>query len=286
MANSSNAVGQEPIWSNVLVVFDRRALGGITALVVIAAVGWLVTSGPLAAGGLPTGPSVAAVGPGGQVSGPPGKVIYDSSCAACHGMQGEGTSNGPALTDSGAASADFMLRTGRMPLSAPGQPVTRGRPAFSDADIQALVAYVASLGNGPPIPGVQVNDSSDLAAGRAAYIANCAACHGAGGSGDAVGGGFVAPPVLDTAPTQVGEAIRIGPGVMPVFDPNQISDKDLSSIAAYLASLRERSSPGGISVGGVGPVAEGYVAWLIYLTAFLLVVRWIERRRQRSDRPG
>jgi ubiquinol-cytochrome c reductase cytochrome c subunit len=286
MANSRNAVGQEPIWSNVLVVFDRRALGGITALVVIAAFGWLVTSGPLAAGGLSTGPNVAAVGPGGQVSGPPGKVIYDSSCAACHGMQGEGTSNGPALTVSGAAAADFMLRTGRMPLSAPGQPVTRGRPAFSDADIQALVAYVASLGNGPPIPGVQVNDSSDLAAGRAAYIANCAACHGAGGSGDSVGGGFVAPPLLDTAPTQVGEAIRIGPGVMPVFDPNQISDKDLSSIAAYLASLRERSSPGGISVGGVGPVAEGYVAWLIYLTAFLLVVRWIERRRQRSDRPG
>jgi len=286
MANNSNAVGQEPIWSNVLVVFDRRALGGIAALAVIAAIGWLVTSGPLAAGALPTDPSVAAVGPGGQVSGPPGKVIYDSSCAACHGMQGEGTPNGPALTASGAASADFMLRTGRMPLSAPGQPVTRGRPAFSDADIQALVAYVASLGTGPPIPGVQVNDNSDLAAGRAAYIANCAACHGAGGSGDAVGGGFVAPPLLDTAPTQVGEAIRIGPGVMPVFDPNQISDKDLSSIAAYLASLRDRSSPGGISVGGVGPVAEGYIAWLIYLTAFLLVVRWIERRRQRSDRPG
>jgi ubiquinol-cytochrome c reductase cytochrome c subunit len=285
MAKSSNAVGQEPIWSNVLVVFDRRAVGGISALTVIAAIAWLVTLGPLPAGAQPTGPSVPAVGPAGQVSGPPGKVIYDSSCAACHGMQGEGTSNGPALTDSGAAAADFMLRTGRMPLSAPGQPVTRGRPAFSDADIQALVAYVASFGNGPPIPAVEVNENADLAAGRAAYIANCAACHGAGGSGDAVGGGFVAPPVLDTAPTQVGEAIRIGPGVMPVFDSRQISDKDLSSIAAYLASLRERSSPGGLSVGGVGPVAEGYVAWLVYLTALLLVARWIERRRQRSDRP-
>jgi ubiquinol-cytochrome c reductase cytochrome c subunit len=285
VANSSNAVGHEPIWSNVLVVFDRRAVGGIAALAVIAAIGWLVTSGPLAAEELPAGQSVAAVGPGGQVSGP-GKVIYDSSCAACHGMQGEGTQFGPPLTDSGAAAVDFMLRTGRMPLSAPGQPVTRGRPAFSDSEIQALVAYVASFGNGPPIPGVQVNESADLAAGRAAYIANCAACHGAGGSGDAVGGGFVAPPVLDTPPTQVGEAIRIGPGVMPVFDARQISDADLSSIAAYLAFLRERSSPGGLSVGGVGPVAEGYVAWLVYLTAFLLVARWIERRRQRSDRPG
>jgi len=74
--------------------------------------------------------------------------------------------------------------------------------------------------------------------------------------------------------------------VMPVFDARQISDADLSSIAAYLAFLRDRSSPGGLAVGGVGPVAEGYVAWLVYLTAFLLVARWIERRRQRSDRPG
>jgi quinol---cytochrome-c reductase cytochrome c subunit len=267
-------------------MFDRRALGGLAAITALVAVGWTVTAGPLASAQLPAGPGIPAAGPGGQVSGPPGKVLYDSSCAACHGSQGGGTANGPALTDSGAAAADFMLRTGRMPLSAPGQPERRGPPAFSDTDIQALVAYVASFGNGPPIPGVQVTDASDLTAGRAAYIANCAACHGAGGSGDAVGGGAVAPPLLDTAPTQVGEAIRIGPGVMPQFDPRQVSDQDLSSIAAYLAFLRTRAAPGGLTTGGVGPVAEGYVAWIVYLAAFLLVARWIERRRQHGYKPG
>jgi ubiquinol-cytochrome c reductase cytochrome c subunit len=266
------------------VVFDRRPLGGLAALVMLVALGWIVTWGPLAPAPLPTGRAIAAAVPGDQVLGPPGQALYDSSCAACHGPQGGGTADGPALVDSGAAAVDFMLRTGRMPQPAPDQPVRRGRPAFAEADIEALVAYVASFGQGPAIPGVQVNDSSDLAAGRAAYVATCAACHGAAGSGDAVGGGAVAPPLLDTAPTQVGEAIRVGPGAMPAFDARQVSDKDLSSIAAYLAYLRTKAAPGGETVGGVGPVAEGYVAWLIYLAGLLVVTRWIERRRQRSDR--
>jgi ubiquinol-cytochrome c reductase cytochrome c subunit len=99
-----------------------------------------------------------------------------------------------------------------------------------------------------------------------------------------VGGGAVAPALLDTPPTQVGEAIRIGPGVMPAFDARQVSDKDLSSIAAYLQFLKQKAAPGGLSAGGVGPVAEGYVGWIVYLAGLLLVTRWIERRRQRSDR--
>jgi ubiquinol-cytochrome c reductase cytochrome c subunit len=264
-------------------VVDRRAIGGLTTLALLAALGWIVTVGPLAPSGLPTGRAIAAAAPG-QVVAPPGQILYETSCAACHGPQGGGTAVGPALTNSGAATADFMLRTGRMPQPAPGVDVRRGRPIYSEAEIQALVAYVASLGNGPAIPGVQVNESSDLAAGRAAYVATCAACHGAAGSGDAVGGGADAPPLLDTAPTQVGEAIRIGPGVMPAFDARQVSDQDLSAIAAYLQFLKQKAAPGGLSAGGVGPVAEGYVGWIVYLAGLLLVTRWIERRRQRSDR--
>jgi ubiquinol-cytochrome c reductase cytochrome c subunit len=252
------------------------------ALGALLALGWAIGAGPLAAarpadGGSPS----TTVGAASAVTGVEGKVLYDSSCAACHGPQGEGTINGPALTSAGAAGADFMLRTGRMPLSAPGAPSIPRQPAFDDAQIRALVAYVASLGDGPAIPAVQVTDGSDLASGRRLYIASCAACHGAAGSGDAVGGGYIAPPVLDTAPTQVGEAIRIGPGAMPVFDAKQISDRDLSSIAAYLSLLRRDAAPGGLAVGGVGPVAEGYVAWLAYLGGLLVAARLIERARRR-----
>jgi ubiquinol-cytochrome c reductase cytochrome c subunit len=210
-----------------------------------------------------------------------GADLFQTSCAACHGPGGEGTANGPPITDVGAASADFMLRTGRMPLPQPKEDVRRADPAFSEADIQALVAYVASLGSGPPIPAVQVTAATDTAAGRAAYIATCAACHGAGASGDAVGGGAVAPSLHDTAPTQVGEAIRTGPGAMPAFDATQVSDRQLSEIAAYLQVLRTRDvTPGGAALGGVGPVAEGYVGWLVYLVVLVAVTRWIERRRQ------
>lgn len=262
---------------------DRRALGGVAAVVAVAALGWAVTAGPLAPDRIPSaanaGSDVASTTA--QVTGATrGADLYQASCAACHGPGGQGTPNGPAITASGAAGADFMLRTGRMPLPAPGQPVRRGTPAFGDADIQALVAYVASLGSGPAIPDVQVSAASDTAAGRAAYIATCAACHGAGASGDAVGGGAVAPPLLDTAPTQVGEAIRIGPGAMPAFDPRQVSDAQLGQIAAYLQFLKHGAAPGGQTVGGVGPVAEGYVGWLVYLVALFGVTRWIERKRR------
>jgi ubiquinol-cytochrome c reductase cytochrome c subunit len=261
-------------------VVDRRGVIGLLALSSLIVLGWAAIDGPLAAPAIPRppGPAVAALG---QVNGPPGEVLYTANCAACHGVGGGGSTNGPALTASGAATVDFMLRTGRMPLPEPGQPVRRGRPAFNDADIEALVAYVSSLGSGPPIPNVQVDSASDLAAGRAAYVATCAACHGAGAGGDAVGGGAEAPPLLDTAPTQVGEAIRIGPGAMPAFDPRQVSDAQLSQIAAYLQFLRHQAAPGGETVGGVGPVAEGYVSWLVYLVGLLAVTRWIERRRHR-----
>jgi ubiquinol-cytochrome c reductase cytochrome c subunit len=264
-------------------VLDRRAVGGAAAAVAVAALGWIVTVGPLAPTPIPIRPAArpdVATTAGQVTEAARGEGLYQASCAACHGVNGEGTANGSGLTASGAAGADFMLRTGRMPLPQPGEPVRRGRPAFDDADIQALVAYVASLGQGPPIPNVQVSAASDTAAGRAEYIATCAACHGAGASGDAVGGGAVAPPLLDTAPTQVGEAIRIGPGAMPAFDSGQVSDARLAEIAAYLQFLKRDASPGGETVGGVGPVAEGYVGWLVYLVALLGVTRWIERHRR------
>jgi ubiquinol-cytochrome c reductase cytochrome c subunit len=249
--------------------------------------GWAAVAGPLAAPAVPEAarPSSAAgqlAAAGDQVQGGRGAALYAANCATCHGQGGAGTPDGPALTNSGAAAVDFMLRTGRMPLSAPNQPARRGRPVFGEADIQALVSYAGSFGPGPSIPPVDVSDGTDLAAGRAKYVATCAACHGAAGSGDAVGGGAIAPALLNTAPQQVGEAIRIGPGQMPAFGSDQVTDAQLGQIAAYLQFLRtSAASPGGEPVGGVGPVAEGFVGWIVYLGGLLLITRWIEQRRNR-----
>lgn len=258
-----------------------RPLGGFVAFLAIAAaliyVGLLPAAHSTAATAHPTAATAQVAG---QVVGGDGVALYLQSCAACHGPGGAGTADGPSLIGVGAASADFMLRTGRMPLPAPDAPMVRRNPAFSDAQIRTLVAYVAGLGAGPPIPDVQVA-GADLARGRELFVTSCAACHGPGGGGDSVGGGFVAPPILGVDPVTVGEAIRVGPGAMPVFAAGQISDKDLGAIAAYLAYLRTDAAPGGATLGGSGPVVEGYVAWFVGMGLLLLGARRIERGDRR-----
>ena len=246
---------------------NRHALGGLLALGALAAVGWTVSMGPLAPTPVPTGTGqIATVA--GQVTSAPGQALFQASCAACHGPQGQGTPDGPDITNAGAALTDFMLRTGRMPLSSPTDPVQRGRPIYSDAEITALVDYVASFGHGPAIPNIQVSSASDIAAGRAAYIATCAACHGAGASGDAVGGGAVAPPLLNTPPTQVAEAVRTGPGrdaARLTRTRSRTSSWRGSRHTSRSCAIRRR--PAGSRSEETGPVAEGYVAWIVYASA-------------------
>lgn len=199
--------------------------------------------------------------------------LYLQNCASCHGPQGQGGSGGPSLVGAGAAAADFYLRTGRMPLGAPGQRPLRQEPKFDDAEIRALVDYVASFGQGPAIP--QVRAGGDLHRGWELYTANCAACHAATGAGNAVGGGFVAVGLGQATPTEIGEAVAIGPGAMPAFS---FPPEDRDAIVAYVEFLRSAPSPGGAPIGGIGPVAEGFVAVVIGLTALVLIARFVGRR--------
>ncbi len=241
-------------------------------------------------GGLGLGAVASVVGaasaPLGQVGGQAvteagrGANLYLTSCAACHGVQGAGTANGPDIRNAGAALTDFMLRTGRMPLADPGAPAVRGTPAFSDADRQALVAYVASFGQGPAIPNV-VTSGADLRAGLELFTSNCAACHGPAGGGGAVGGGFVAPALTQADATTVGEAVITGPGPMPRFS---FSPDQIDSLAAYVAYLRNAPHPGGATSPEVGPVTEGFIAGLTLL-ALLLVARWVAVRRETGGEP-
>ena len=147
-----------------------------------------------------------------------GHTLFETGCSSCHGVDGQGTDQGPSLVGVGAASADFQLRTGRMPLAVTGKQAVRKPPAYDDAQIKALVAYVASLGPGPAIPDVDVA-RADTAAGGELYRANCAACHNAAGTGGALSYGHNAPSLLEATPVEVVEAMRTGPGQMPVFGP-------------------------------------------------------------------
>jgi ubiquinol-cytochrome c reductase cytochrome c subunit len=212
-----------------------------------------------------------------------GRELYETGCSSCHGPEGRGVAapdgsvRGPSLENSGEAAAYYYLSTGRMPLANSEEQPQRKEPAYGEEEIAALVAYVGSLGDGPAVPDVDTS-GADLAAGGELYRANCQACHSASGSGGALSYGRAAPRLSDATPTEVGAAVRVGPGQMPVFGPETISDEELNDLAAYVEYLRSPEDPGGVPIGRTGPIPEGFVAWLIGMVALLALVAWIGTR--------
>ncbi|HEX2140977.1 MAG TPA: c-type cytochrome, partial [Candidatus Limnocylindria bacterium] len=212
-----------------------------------------------------------------------GRQLYLQACASCHGPEGAGSPLGPSLLGVGAASVDFQLTTGRMPFAGPpGSQTRRKPPAFSPQQIDALVDYVVSLGNGdgPDIPEVALREEL-INRGLDLYIGNCAPCHGSTGNGGAVGGGALAPPLDRATPVQVVEAMLSGPGQMPVF---RYSQEDQDAVATYVEYLRRAPNPGGFSIGGIGPVPEGFVSWVLGMASLLAVAYLVGRRWDRSGK--
>jgi quinol---cytochrome-c reductase cytochrome c subunit len=255
-----------------------RAVGGWLA--VLAVVGIIAVSGPLPAVAAAMASPHQSTGGAAAAVTEAGTALYQSQCASCHGLKGEGTQYGPSLVGAGAASADFYLRTGRMPLSAPGQPVVRRQMVLSDEQIRELVDVVAAMGDGPEIP--QVTAGGDVSDGARLYVANCASCHGATGAGNAIGGGNLAANLHHANRTEIVEAIRIGPGAMPKF---AFTEDQEASIASYVQFLQDEPSPGGLEIGGLGAVAEGFVAIGIGLVLFVLAAMFVGRRSHEGEPP-
>lgn len=208
-----------------------------------------------------------------------GASLYAANCARCHGPQGRGQSGqGPSLRDAGALAADFYLRTGYMPLERPAEQPTRSRVLFSDDEIRAMVAYVASLGDGPEIPTPHP-ERGDVAAGAKTFRENCAGCHQIVAEGGYVTGGRV-PALEDATPRQIAQAIRIGPYLMPRFDEKQLDDEEVDSLIAYVQYAKHPNDPGGLSLGHLGPWPEGAVTWLVAAAALVALCVVIGKRLQ------
>jgi ubiquinol-cytochrome c reductase cytochrome c subunit len=242
----------------------------------------LILAGALSAVGIAHAqPQSGIVRPTSEPSNPTvqlGAELYAGNCATCHGIDGSGIASprrgagnvlgaGPSLHGVGALAADFYLRRGYMPLSSIHDQPGPDRVLLSDVEIRSLVAYVASLGAGPAVP-TPVPSDGNLADGMHLFTVHCAGCHQIVAQGGFVTGARV-PPLQSVNPTQIAEAVRVGPYLMPRFSPRQISDSQLNSIIAYVLSTRHPDNRGGWGIGNIGPVPEGIIAWAIGIAALI-----------------
>lgn len=213
-----------------------------------------------------------------------GKGLFAVGCASCHGLNGEGQATGvvqgPPLAGVGAASVEFQVGTGRMPMARPEAQAPVKPNRYSEEEVAALAAYVASLGPGPAIPSPADYDPSrvseaDIARGGELFRTNCSACHNFEGAGGALPGGKYAPSLYGVSNRHLYEAMVIGPQQMPVFSDEVMRPEDKRAIIAYLDELHKRPTQGGLALGGLGPVSEGLWAWILGLGSLMFFAIWI-----------
>ena len=222
-----------------------------------------------------------------------GKALFLVGCASCHGKNAEGVSTtnggqyGPSLVGVGAAAVDFQVGTGRMPMAQPGTQALRKPPVYNEEEIEALAAYVASLGPGPAIPteeeyGTSDMDNEDVVRGGEFFRTNCTACHNFAGAGGALPRGRFAPSLDGVSEKHMYEAMLTGPQQMPVFSDEVLSPEDKRQIIAYLKKTEETPEYGGFALGSMGPVSEGLAAWLIGMGVLVGAAVWIGANSTRS----
>ncbi|MFI5663942.1 MULTISPECIES: cytochrome bc1 complex diheme cytochrome c subunit [unclassified Streptomyces] len=217
-----------------------------------------------------------------------GKKLYSVGCASCHGTGGQGTSDGPSLVGVGSAAVDFQVGTGRMPAQQPGAQVPKKKVIYSQAEIDQLAAYVASLGAGPVAPTDKdySANGADIAKGGELFRTNCAQCHNFTGEGGALTHGKFAPSLEGVAPKHIYEAMQTGPQNMPSFPDTTMTKQNKKDIIAYLDAVNgdKTESPGGLKLGGLGPVSEGLFAWIFGLGGLIAVAIWVAARTAKAKK--
>ena len=208
-----------------------------------------------------------------------GQKLFASNCATCHGLAADGTGEGPSLIGVGAASVDFQVGTGRMPMAANGPQAEEKPTQFTDDQVYDLAAYVASLAPGPAIPDDEyLQADGDTTNGAELFRINCAMCHNVAGAGGALTEGKYAPALDGVSSAHIYEAMLTGPQNMPVFNDLNLSPQDKADVITYLKYLEKNPSPGGFELGSLGPVAEGLFIWIFGLGAIVAVTIWLTAR--------
>jgi len=208
-----------------------------------------------------------------------GESLFEQNCSSCHLADAQGGPAAPSLIGVGPATVTLWVSTGLMPAATPLTTQAEPKPPrLTGRQAQEIAAFITSLSPAAPfVPSVNLK-AANVAEGASLFALNCAACHTITGAGDELAYGTNALSLHSQTPTQVAEAIRTGPANMPVFSGN-LSDSQVRDIVAYVTGhIQHPTNPGGAGLGGVGPVAEGFVALLFGVGGFMLVCYWIGDR--------
>jgi ubiquinol-cytochrome c reductase cytochrome c subunit len=259
----------------------RRRVAGALALGI-----GLLTAGGLYAAFAPQ-PQVASAQEGDAALIAQGQELYNNACITCHGSNLQGVPDrGPSLIGVGDAAVYFQVSTGRMPLARQEAQAARKPPAAQfdpnteegAANIDALGAFVQANGGGPTRPtadGAALH-GDDPARGGELFRLNCASCHNFTGRGGALSSGKYAPDLDQSTEMDIYTAMLTGPQNMPKFSDRQLAPDEKADIIAYVESVTNgNNNPGGNALGGIGPVSEGLVAFIVGIAAMVGVAMWL-----------
>lgn len=209
-----------------------------------------------------------------------GEVLFLSNCATCHGEGAVGTDLAPSLIGVGAAAVHFQVTTGRMPMQASGPQAEAKPPQFTVDEALDMAAYIATLGPGPSIPESEDVDPTlgTPSNGMLLFRVNCAMCHNAVGAGGALTEGKFAPSLMESTPTVIYEAMLTGPQSMPGFNDATLTPEEKRDIISFLVEQQEGINPGGLSLGSLGPVAEGFWVFVVGFGLLIGAAVWIGSR--------
>jgi ubiquinol-cytochrome c reductase cytochrome c subunit len=216
-----------------------------------------------------------------------GQQLYNTACITCHGANLQGVADhGPSLIGVGQAAAYFQVGSGRMPLARqeaqairkPPLPIFDPATPDGAANLDALGAFIEANGGGPTVPAATGDAlrGNDPARGGELFRLNCASCHNFTGRGGALSSGKFAPPLDPASESQIYAAMLTGPQNMPKFTDRQLAPDEKKDIIAYIKSVSgDNNNPGGNPIGGIGPVSEGVIAFVVGLAGLIGFALWL-----------
>lgn len=200
----------------------------------------------------PVAAAAAAPAAAGKGDAAAGQAKY-ATCAACHGAKGEGAGMFPKLAGAPADKTADLLKKYRAgeTVGANTAMMAPNAKALSDADIDNLAAYIASMGGSAAgaapaavaQPVAAPVDQATIARGQSIYTA-CVLCHG---QPDAKVSRLLNAPIMPGHPASAVTALMkiyaegksVGPNssfMWPVA--KGLDAEDTAAVAAYIGTLK------------------------------------------------